>query len=408
MSTTLHLSASAASAIALAAQGLHERPKKATRRLVLDTIRRMHALQIDTISVVNRSPYFVLWSRLGHYQPQWLDDLLTEGHLFEYWSHEACFLPIEDFALYRHRMLGAEDMGWRYNRAWAQKHGDIMEQTLAYVRENGPVRSADFRRNDGKKGGWWEWKPEKRALETLFSAGELMIARRHNFHRVYDVRERVLPDWSDDRLPTPDTVRRQLVLKAVQALGVAPARWIPDYFRTKKNDTLPHVRALAEEGLLLRARVEGWPDEAYIHPDHAPIVRSAASGKLRPSLTTLLSPFDPLVWHRERALHMFGFDYRLECYTPAPKRRYGYFVLPVLHRDKIVGRLDAKAHRSTGVFEVKAWYSEPGVVIDETTAIALAEAIRSCAEWHGTPRVAFGTAGPAEAGTELARLLADQ
>ncbi len=401
MPDTLHLSASAARAVAIAAQGLDKRPKKATRSAVLDAIRRMNALQIDTISVVNRSPYFVLWSRLGHYKPQWIDELLAEGQLFEYWSHEACFLPIEDFALYRHRMLGAEDMGWRYNRAWAKKHSDIMEKTLAFVRDNGPVRSADFRRTGGQKGGWWEWKPEKRALETLFSAGELMIARRHNFHRVYDIRERVLPSWSDDQLPSPDQVYRQLVLKAVRALGIAPARWIPDYFRTKKADTLPHITALVGEGQLVSARVEGWTEEVYVHPDNLPAVHKAIAGKLRPSLTTLLSPFDPLVWHRERALHMFGFDYRIECYTPAPKRRYGYFVLPVLHHNNLVGRLDAKAHRSTGIFEVKALYTEPGVVFDEECARAVAEAIYYCAQWHGTPQVVLGLAEPAEAGTMI-------
>lgn len=401
----LHISASAARAATIAAQGLHKRPAKATPRAVLDTIRRMGVLQIDTISVVNRSPYFVLWSRLGHYEPQWLDELLAQGHLFEYWAHEACFLPIEDFSLYRHRMLGAEDMGWRYNRAWAAQNREVMERTLAYVRENGPVRSADFRREDGQKGGWWEWKPEKRALETLFSAGELMIARRHNFHRVYDLRERILPDWDDNQLPTLEEVQKQLVLKAVHALGVAPARWIPDYFRTKKAATLPHLASLAEEGLLVRVQVEDQSGEAYIHPGNVALVRSAIAGKLKPSLTTLLSPFDPLVWHRERALSMFGFDYRIECYTPAPKRRYGYFVLPVLHGDALIGRLDAKAHRSTGIFEVKAWYTEPQTNFDEEAAIAVANAIRECAQWHGTPEVVFNKTGAGKPGAMIARAI---
>jgi uncharacterized protein YcaQ len=157
----------------------------------------MGALQIDTINVVARSPYLVLWSRLGAYDPKWLDELLTEGAIFEYWSHEACFLPVEDFALYRHRMLNAESLGWKYSRAWVEAHRAEIERLLEYIRERGPVRSIDFERRDGKAGGWWEWKTEKRALETLFTAGELMIARRQNFQRVYDLRERVLPSWDD-------------------------------------------------------------------------------------------------------------------------------------------------------------------------------------------------------------------
>src|SRR3712207_5376511 len=147
------------------------------------SVRRMAVLQIDSISVVARSPYLVLWSRLGAYEPRWLDELLAEGKIFEYWSHEACFLPAEDFPLYRHRMLDAESQGWHYSRAWVEAHRLEVERLLAHVREHGAVRSADFERTDGKPGGWWEWKTEKRVLEMLFTSGDLMIARRQNFQR---------------------------------------------------------------------------------------------------------------------------------------------------------------------------------------------------------------------------------
>lgn len=392
----MKLTLSAARALMLAAQGLLERPKRAaSKEAVLGTIRRMSALQIDTISVVNRSPYFVLWSRLGHYEGRWLDELLAEGNLFEYWSHEACFLPIEDFALYRHRMLGAEEMGWRYSRAWTAKNRDVMERTLAYVRDNGPVRSSDFTRTDGQKGSWWGWKPEKRALEMLFSAGELMIARRHNFQRVYDLRERILPTWNDEQhLPTIDEARRTLLLKSVLALGITTDRWVYDYFRMKKKDAQPLLSALVEEGQLLRVQVEGWEAETYIHPELLPLARKAAVGKLRPSLTTLLSPFDPIVWDRTRALAVFGFDYRLECYTPAPKRRYGYFTLPILHRDELIGRVDAKAHRQDGIFEVKTVHFEPNIELNDERLADVAAALHDCATWHGTPDVRLTQAAP--------------
>lgn len=390
----MQLTQAEARSVMLAAQGLHRRPaKKATKADVLRAVRRMGALQIDTIHVVARSPYLVLWSRLGDYEPRWLDELLAEGRLFEYWSHEACFLPTEDYPLYRHRMLDAESQGWHYSRPWVESHRAEVERLLAFIRERGAVRSADFARTDGKAGGWWEWKTEKRALEMLFTAGELMIARRVNFQRVYDLRERVLPSWHDGRLPAPEEARRELALKAVRALGITTARWVADYFRTEKRETLDTVSALAREGALLTARVEGWDEPALFHPENRKLVNDAAAGRLGAELTTLLSPFDPLVWDRARARAAFGFDYRLECYTPAPKRRYGYFTLPILRRGALVGRLDAKAHRKEGVFEVKSVHLEQGVVACDELLGDVASAIRECAVWHKTPEVAVRQSG---------------
>ncbi|HEY0385317.1 MAG TPA: crosslink repair DNA glycosylase YcaQ family protein, partial [Pyrinomonadaceae bacterium] len=170
----MQMTHTAAQAVMLAAQNLLEprrarRKKKATKADVLAVIRQMGLLQIDTIHVVARSPYLVLWSRLGHYEPRWLEELLAEGQLFEYWAHEACFLPIEDYALYRHRMLDASSMGWKYSHEWVAAHRAEVEKVLGLIRERGPARSADFTREDSQQGGWWEWKPEKRALEMLFT-----------------------------------------------------------------------------------------------------------------------------------------------------------------------------------------------------------------------------------------------
>jgi uncharacterized protein YcaQ len=390
----------------LAAQGLHRRPeKKAAKRDLLRAVRRMGVLQIDTIHVVARSPYFVLWSRLGDYEPRWLDELLAEGQLFEYWSHEACFLPIEDYPFYRHRMLNADSQGWHYSRSWVESHRLDIECLLAFIRERGAVRSADFVRTDGKAGGWWEWKTEKRALEMLFTSGELMIARRQNFQRVYDLRERVLPSWHDDQLPPVEEVRREQALKAVRALGITTARWVADYFRTGKRETLDTVSALAREGALLTAEVVGWEEPALFHPENRRLLKEAVSGRLKPELTTLLSPFDPLVWDRARARAVFGFDYRLECYTPEPKRRYGYFVLPILRRGEFVGRLDAKAHRKEGVFEVKSVHLEQGVDVCDELLSDVAAAIRECAVWHRTPEVAVRQSGQLDVAKRLMKVV---
>ena len=405
LSSGLHLSINSARALHLAAQGLLQpRRRKAVKRDVLDAIRRMEMLQIDTINVVARSPYLVSWSRLGDYRPEWLDELLAEGKLFEYWAHEACFLPIEDYGLYRHRMLDPSAMGWKYSANWMRERAGEVAALLAHIRSRGPVRSSDFERSDGKAGGWWEWKPEKRSLEVLFTSGALMIARRHNFQRVYDLAERVLPGWDDARMPPLAEVRRTFALRTVRALGLARAAWIPDYHRTRR----PHVdpEALAEEGLLLRARVEDWKDPVYIHPEHAELARQASEGRLAPTLTTILSPFDPVVWDRRRALELFGFDYRLECYTPAPKRRYGYFTLPILRRGALIGRIDAKAHRRAGVFEVKAALFEPGLRASDALVRDVAAALLRCARWHACPQVKLVRAEPEALGARLGQALA--
>jgi uncharacterized protein YcaQ len=391
----LELTRNDAGALMLAAQGLlHPPARPATRDDVLAAIRRMQVLQIDTIHVVARSPYLVLWSRLGDYPQQWLDELLAEGALFEYWAHEASFLPIEDYPLYRRLMLDGQSRVFRFVRRWMEDNRAAVDDMLAHIRANGAVRSSDFQRTDGRKSAWWDWKAEKMALEMLYTTGDLMIARRERFQRVYDLRERVLPEWDDADAPPLAEVRRELVLKAVRALGATPARWVADYFRTAKRETEPLPAKLADEGLLLRARVEGWSDDWYIHPDNAALAEAAAAGQLQPAHTTLLSPFDPLVWDRARALALFDFDYRIECYTPAPKRRYGYFTLPILWRGQLVGRLDPKAHRREGVFEIKALHLEPGVPAGEELAADLAEALRACAAWHGTPEVVIGLSDP--------------
>jgi uncharacterized protein YcaQ len=404
---SLRLTLGAARTLMLAAQGLHRPPTvTATKNSILDAVRRMGALQIDTIHVVARSPYLVLWSRLGSYEARWLEELLSDGALFEYWSHEACFLPIEDYPLYRHRMLDPSSLGWKYPQEWATAHQEEIQRVHTFIRQRGPLRSVDFAGNGQRQGGWWGWKPEKRALETLFTMGELMVARRQNFQRVYDLRERVLPIWDDTQLPPRKDGQRALILKVVRALGVTTAAWVADYFRTRKQDTNPLVVELAQEEKLLTAQVKGWDSPAYIHPDNREIAEQAAGNALRSQLTTLLSPFDPLVWDRTRTREMFNFDYTLECYTPAAKRRYGYFTLPILHRGALIGRLDPKAHRQDGYLEIKAFHLEPEVRVTDKLVADVATTLRACAAWHGTPEVVIRYSDPPQVASLLQRAIA--
>jgi uncharacterized protein YcaQ len=397
---TNKLSIQMARNVMLAAQGLDQAPERlAVKNDVLEAIRRMHLLQIDTIHVVARSPYLVLWSRLGDYQPKWLDELLAEGALFEYWAHAMCFLPIEDYPLYRRRMLDtSQEKGWPLGTAvaWSREHPEVMEQVRSHLRENGAVRSIEFENKNHSAGGWWNWKEEKDALEAMLMTGEVMIARRQNFQRVYELRERLLPDWQDDNVPSNEEIQRTLALRSVRALGVALPAWVPDYFRQPKKGIPERLEKLAQEGLLLQVEVEGFEGSAYIHPERVDLVEKAACGGLEPTLTTLLSPFDPLVSDRQRARELFDFDYTIECYTPAAKRRYGYFALPILHRGQLIGRLDPKAHRSQGVFEVKALYLEPGILISEALVADLAAALQRLAAWHGTPELVVRRSDPPE------------
>ncbi|RQV04044.1 winged helix-turn-helix domain-containing protein [Burkholderia cenocepacia] len=393
----LTLSPASARALHLAAQGLLTPPRrKATKADVRDTIRRMAQLQIDTIHVVARSPYLVLFSRLGDFSPHWLDEHLAEARLFEYWSHEACFLPIEQFGLMRYKMLDPSGMGWKYAAEWHEQNRPEIERLLARIRDEGPVRSADFAREDGVKGnGWWDRKPEKRHLEVLFTTGDLMVSERRNFQRVYDVRERVLPDWDDTRdLPPREAVLPALLDYTCRALGVVRADWVADYYRLPRRSYRAELERLADAGDLIPVQIDDWKEPAYVHRSLDALLPAAAADTLRSTVTTLLSPFDPVVWDRRRASTLFGFDYTIECYTPEHKRRYGYFCLPVLHRGRLVGRVDAKAHRALGTFELKAVHVEPGVRFGAGLAADVAKAVKKLAAWHGTPEVTVAHAPP--------------
>jgi len=396
----------------LAAQGLLGAPRRRARKAdVLAAIERLRVLQIDTIHVVARSPYLVLYSRLGAYEPRWLDELLAEARIFECWAHEACFAPFADYELHRrHTLEGRRHWSMRSAERTLAAHARGVRGLLERIRAGGPVKASEFERRDGAGGGWWGWKDEKRWLEALFAHGDLMIARRENFQRVYDVAERVLARGAGNGTPTPvgdaASMRRAFVLGAVHALGITRARWINDYFRCGGRLTDADLDPFVATGELVRVEVDGWPTPGYVHPAHAALLEAARAGRLRATRDVLLSPFDPVVWDRERAALFFDFDYRIECYTPAPKRRYGYFVLPILSRGRLVGRLDAKAHRGDGVFEVRALYLEDGLEPSAVLARRVAGAIADCARWHGTPRVRLGRCAPHSFRRELAAALA--
>jgi uncharacterized protein YcaQ len=435
----MELTLQQARCLQLAAQGLLQPPAKvATRAALRGCIERMGLLQIDTIHVVARSPYLVLFSRLGAYPQSWLEDALARGEVFETWAHEACFAPMDD--LLAHRVYNREARK-HWGLAHAQKsHAQQrveLDKLLAHIRDNGPVKTSDFERTEGGGSAWWGWKDEKRWLEALFASGELMVARREKFQRVYDLAERVAPLLAslEQRLAMPhaavgqsapahtasagfapftavdgldgshsiDRVRHRFVEKSVAALGISQARWIHDYYRSKPRLKDADLDALVEQGVVLRVAVAGWDKPAYVHVSQTALLKKAAVNKLEATHTALLSPFDPIVWDRERALALFDFDYRLECYTPEAKRVHGYFVLPILCRGELIGRLDAKAHRAQGLFEIKALHAQDGMVWTEAQVTDVARAIQRCADWHATPDVTILQSRPAKLAEALRR-----
>ncbi|TLU68701.1 winged helix-turn-helix domain-containing protein [Enterobacter sp. MF024] len=385
------LTLSAARHLHLAAQGLLKKPRRRARPAdILTTIQRMSLLQIDTINIVARSPYLVLFSRLGPYSPDWLDDALRQGELMEYWAHEACFLPRSDFALVRHRMLAPDKMGWKYRQAWMQEHADEIEQLIAHIQEKGPVRSADFEHPRKGTNGWWEWKPHKRHLEGLFTAGKVMVVERRNFQRVYDLTHRVMPQWDDRRdMLTQAAAEAVMLENSARSLGLFRAQWLADYYRLRQPVLAPLLERWQAQQQVVRVEVETL-GEMWLHSDLLPLLPLALEGKLTATHSAVLSPFDPVVWDRKRAEQLFNFSYRLECYTPAPKRQYGYFVLPLLHKGQLVGRMDAKMHRKTGELEVIALYLEEGVRIGAGLEKGLITAISDFAGWQGATRIVTG------------------
>ncbi|EOI5727323.1 winged helix-turn-helix domain-containing protein [Cronobacter malonaticus] len=386
----VHLSLRAARHLHLAAQGLLKKPTRRARPAdILATITRMSLLQIDTINIVARSPYLVLFSRLGSYPGRWLDEALARGELMEYWAHEACFLPRSDFPLFRHRMLKPENMGWKYRAAWMEEHAKEIGELMAFIERNGPVRSADFEHPRKGASGWWEWKPHKKHLEGLFTAGQVMVVERRNFQRVYDLTTRVLPEW-DDSLHLIDQAQAeaQMLANSARSLGIFRSAWLADYYRLRNVAIGPLLQAWQEEGVVVPVDVETL-GPMWLHHALLPLLDQAVACKLTATHSAVLSPFDPVVWDRRRAEEFFNFSYRLECYTPAPKRKYGYFVLPLLHKGALVGRMDAKMHRQQGSLEAIALYAEEGVSFTAGVIAGLRQAIADFAAWQGATRVIF-------------------
>jgi uncharacterized protein YcaQ len=380
-------------------------------------IEQIGCVQIDTLQMVRRSQYVALWSRLGMYDPADLDRLAfgddgddgrrNTRRLFEYWLHAASLIPLTE---YRYRLpfmrqAGEGSSKWWQN--WLSKPGNVqlLEAVRERVRAGGPLRGADFEHDGSKRSGWWDWKPAKVALERLYDQGELMIAGRDNFQRVYDLRERVLPEWVDTREPTVDEMHLHLLAWAAKALGVCEALQAADYvWTTRRSMAKPYLAQLMAEGTLAPVQVEtasGEAREVMVHRDNLPLLQQAADGAIVPRRTTFLSPFDSLFWARGRDRQLWGFHQTLEAYKPAPQRIWGYFCLPILHHDRLVGRFDPKLERAAGRLRLKALYLEPGVKPDDELVAGVAAAMRDFLAFHAATELVIEHSRPAAFGKKL-------
>nr|WP_241741787.1 crosslink repair DNA glycosylase YcaQ family protein [Microbacterium yannicii] len=391
------LSAAEARRIALAAQGFaRPRPENAGTRQLNGALGRMATLQIDSVNVFARSHYMPLFSRVGAYDTAALDRLLFSGRppYVEYWAHVAAFIPAADWALFDFRMRAMRaKYGGTAPDGWYAAHRDTVDWVRAELAERGPLRPAQIERDAEKRarGPWWDWDVVKQALERLWLFGEVAIAGRRGFERRYGLAEHVIPrEVLDAPVPREEAVR-ELVRRATRAYGVATAADIADYWRiADRKAVTAALDDLADAGELHPVTVEGWtsagrPAKAWLHSEAAVPRRIRAAA--------ILTPFDPVVWFRDRAERLFDFEYRIEIYTPAPRRRFGYYSLPVLIDDDVVGRVDLKADRATSTLRVQSAWWEPGAPAD--AAPRLADELRLAASWQGLESVSISSWGDA-------------
>jgi uncharacterized protein YcaQ len=350
------LSAAQARRVALAAQGFADRrpPASADLRHVRKAIGRVGVVQIDSVNVLCRAHELALWSRLGAYRRGVLDDLAhRRRELFEYWAHEASFVPVRLHPLLRWRMHHAADHAWASVARIQRDKPGYVAAVLDEVRARGPIAASDLGNGGASRGPWWGWAEGKVAMEWLFYSGQVSVhERRRSFERVYDLTERVLPAGVlAAPTPTTDDAHRALLLEAARAHGVATAHDLADYFRIGVAKARPRIAELVDAGALLPVEVAEWGAPAYLHPE--------ARLPRRVDARAVLSPFDSLVWERSRTERTFGMRYRIEIYTPAAKRTHGYYVLPFLLGDQLVGRVDLKADRKADTLVVQSAWVEP-------------------------------------------------
>jgi uncharacterized protein YcaQ len=385
----MKLSGAEARALAISAQGLAgPRETAPDRRALRALVDQLGVVQIDSVNVLVRSHYLPAFSRLGGYDRAAFDALAHRAprQLFEYWGHEASLLPVSLFPLMRWRMDRAAHHAWGRMRRIAKEQPELVARVLDRVRAKGPIAASEIEVGAAKaRKGWWEWSDAKVAIEWLFWSGQVTSAARRGFERLYDLPERVLPaKIVATPAPTEHEAVRALVERSARAMGIATQTDLRDYYRLPVAHTRRAVAELVEAGVLEQVAVEGWAKPAYLH-------RRAKAATIDPRRAALLSPFDSLIWARERTERLFGMKFRLEIYTPQHKRVHGYYVLPLLVGDQLVARVDLKADRPASTLRVQAAHAEGRAT--RAVAAALAGELSRMARWLELDQVAVQRRG---------------
>jgi len=351
----------------------------------LSAIEHLGYVQIDTISAVQRAHHHTLWNRNPRYKVSQLDELMIQKRIFEYWSHAAAYLPMQDF---RYSLPRKQAIAFGDENHWYERDNQLMESVLKRIANEGPLMAKDFE-HKGEKTGEWGSKPSKRALENLFMQGELMVPYRVNFHKVYDLTERVLPDDTDTSLPDPTEYARFLITRYLRANGLGMAGeigYLLNNTRALISDTL---QEMASNGELILIKLNG--NIYYILPKSLELLnRPLSRSKLK-----ILSPFDNLLIQRKRMQALFDFDYQLECYVSEPLRKYGYFSLPILWDGKLVARMDCKAERKTSLFHMKHLALESGLLKTDAFAHALSKELISFLQFNECNSLRIHNTSPA-------------
>lgn len=393
MSTTKVYPLSAIRTLALHAQclttpsGDEARP---TSNTIYEIIEQLCCVQIDTLQMVRRSHYVIVWSRLGNYDVTELDRLVygAERRCFEYWMHAACIIPYTEYR-YRLPLMHAVKQGAsERSRLWLEKPGnaELVKAVRKRIQDEGALRAADFEHDGTQRGSWWNWKPAKGALEYLFNCGELMIADRVNFQRVYDLRERVLPEWVNQHKPKRDETARHMLELSLRALGACTPSQVSTYTHDLSvTSAKSFITALKREGVFVEVKTElsdGKKHVLLVHRDNMPLLEQAADGSIQARRTTFLNPFDPLFYPRGRDQQLWNFRQVLEAYKPEGTRIWGYFCLPILRNDQLIGRFDPKLERQTGILRLKSLHLEPTVKPSDELIADLAAAMREFMAFH--------------------------
>lgn len=408
---------SAVRTMALHAQGL-TRPNQADSDPDLaqlnQTVEKVNYVQIDTLNLIQRAQYIVLWSRLGSYTPADFDRLIyspDEKKLFEGVQGVAAIIPLKD---YRYQLPVFDKRRQQLSTwfgKWLDREGnqELAVMVLERIRQEGALKASDFEYDGPRRGSWWDWKPAKVALEYLFTRGDLMIANRVNFQRVYDLTERVLPQWVDISMPNLEERDRYWIEQGLQALGICIPNQIAEYAYHMRR-ALPKAlkQLILDEGLVVPVQAilaDGEVHEMVVHHDKLDTLQQAADGVIRAERTTFLSFFDNLFWCRGRDMLLWGYRNIIESYNKAENRKYGYFCQSILHHERVVGRFDPKMERKTGILRLKALYLETGIGPDEELVSGVATAMRDFMAFHKAKELVIEKSEPAEFGEKVLKAI---